>query len=99
MCLKKFQVFVHKSRFEGGPEGPHAQAGLYSVVRHIGSFVSDLLLLQAVSEGSVVTYEVITSQVDGKPTACNVQVGLNRAMNVVWAQTCFSRVQPSVIHY
>ncbi|CAJ1425556.1 unnamed protein product [Effrenium voratum] len=47
------EVFVHKSRFEGGPEGPHAQA---------------------VAEGSVVSFEVITSQVDGKPTASHVQV-------------------------
>lgn len=55
------EVFVHKSRFEGGPEGPHAQA---------------------VSEGAVVTYEVITSQVDGKPTACNVQVAGVRSATV-----------------
>jgi len=55
------EVFVHKSRFEGGPEGPHAQA---------------------VSEGAAVTYEVITSQVDGKPTACNVQVAGVRSASV-----------------
>eukprot|EP00434_Breviolum_minutum_P028206 symbB.v1.2.024952.t1/scaffold2321.1/size114172/11 len=47
------EVFVHKSRFDGGPDGPHAQA---------------------VAEGSMVTFEIITSQVDGKPTACHVQV-------------------------
>jgi len=47
------EVFVHKSRFDGGPDGPHAQA---------------------VAEGSTVTFEIITSQVDGKPTACHVQV-------------------------
>eukprot|EP00435_Cladocopium_sp_Y103_P027934 s2791_g6.t3 len=46
------EVFVHKSRFDGGPDGPHAQA---------------------VAEGSLVTFEIITSQVDGKPTACHVQ--------------------------
>ena len=32
------------------------------------------LCLQAVAEGSMVTFEIITSQVDGKPTACHVQV-------------------------
>lgn len=29
--------------------------------------------LEAVTEGSTVTFEIVTSQVDGKPTACNVQ--------------------------
>ncbi|CAE7924122.1 cspB [Symbiodinium necroappetens] len=60
------EVFVHKSRFEGGPEGPHAQA---------------------VSEGAVVTYEVITSQVDGKPTACNVQAAACYELLVLWLRT------------
>lgn len=36
------------------------------------------LCLQAVAEGSMVTFEIITSQVDGKPTACHVQVPCQR---------------------
>ena len=76
------QVFVHKSRFEGGPEGPHAQAGRVSMLAL--TFANHLCYCwQAVSEGVLVTYEVITSQVDGKPTACNVQVRGSEGMHVL----------------